>query len=46
MEKGIFVLNDIPFAIDKILLYWNQHPYENYTDSIFEIQISILLKFQ
>ena len=30
-KKAFLYLNDIPFAIDKILLYWTQHLYENYT---------------
>ena len=46
MEKGILYLNDKPFAIDKIFLYWTQHLYENYTYSIFELQISTLLMLQ
>ena len=45
-KKAFLYLNDKPFAIDKILLYWTQHLYENYTYSIFEIQISTLLKLQ
>ena len=45
-KKAFLYLNDKPFAIDKKLLYWTQHLYENYTYSIFEVQISTLLKLQ
>jgi len=34
-KKAFLYLNHKPFAIDKILLYWTQHLYENFTYSIF-----------
>ena len=45
-KKAFLYLNDKPFAIDKILLYWTQQLYENYTYSISLLQISTLLKLQ